>query len=205
MAKVRNPLFSLGARGQVGDHLQFRLDRGTTHVWRPPARARQHQGTPTPAQAAHRAYYAEAVADWRRIGADRRAHYQARAIADPRAVSAWNLFCKYALDRKSEPRQVYPIMNLGQVIDIDITPDGRAFEADLIADGILTLHPTQDDLKVSILYLTTAVNGLELAINGNVVWMDGAPIPLSPEVGKTLEIYVRGTPSWIGLSARFYW
>lgn len=205
MAKVHNPLFSFSARGQVGNHLQFRVDRGIGHVWKPPGRVKQNQRPPTAAQAAHRAYYAEATTDWRRIGEDRRAYYNALAHADRRSVSGWNLFVKYALDRKSEPRQVYQIMNLGQVSDIDITPDGRAFEADLIADGTLTLHTTEDDLKVSILYLTTAIDGLELAVAANAVWMDGAPIALSPQTGKTLEVYIRATPSWIAISARFYW
>jgi hypothetical protein len=205
MAKVQGPLLSISARGQVGDALQFRVDRGTTHVWRPPGRKRQNRGTPSAAHVAHRAYYAEALTDWRRMGADRRAYYDAQAVAAPHSLSGWNLFVKYSLDRKGEPRQAHTIMNLGQVTDINITPDGRAFEADLIGDGILTLTPTQDDLKISILYLTTGTNGLELAIDGNVEWMDGAPMALSPIVGKTLEVYIRATPQWIGISARFYW
>jgi len=205
MAKVQGPLLSIGARGQVGDDLQFRVDRGTTHVWRPPGRKRQNRGTPSAAQVAHRAYYAEALTDWRRLGPDRLAYYTAQARADSRPVSGWNLFVKYALDKKSEPRQVHPIMNLGQVTDIDITPDGRAFQADLIGDGTLTVNTTTDDLKVSILYLTTETAGFELAISGNADWMNGAPIALAPQIGKTLEVYIRATPIWIGISARYYY
>lgn len=205
MARVTGPCMSLGARGQVGDQLQFRLDRGVTHVWRPPGRGKQNQGEPTPAQAAHRAYYAEALIDWHRMGADRRAHYNDLAASQARQLSGWNLFVKAALDNRNQPRQVHTIMDLGQVTDIDVTPDGRAFMADLAGDGVLTINTTADDLRVSILYLTTSVIGIELAISGNVEWMDGAAIPLAPVVGKTLEIYIRATPTWVGLSARYYW
>lgn len=205
MARVENPLFSLGARGQVGNDLQFRLDRGITHVWRPPGRKHQNQATATAAQAAHRAYYAESLTDWRRLGPDRRSYWEAHARASSRQVSGWNLFVKYAIDARNEPRQVHPIMNLGQVTDIDITPDGRAFEADLIGDGVLQINRPADDLKISILYLTTAVIAAELAISGDVDWMDGAPIALAPVAGKILEVYIRSTPTWTGMSARYYW
>jgi len=205
MAKTSGPLFSVQAHGNLGGELQFRGNRYGGHVYRPMDPKRQNKGAPSAAQALHRACYAEALADWRRVGQDRRDAYAAQAIADPRAVSGWNLFLAEAISLKNQPRERGDIVNLGDITDLTLPIDGRTFEAQLIGDGILTVIPPTEGIAAASLYLTSTDASFELGVPISVIWLDGAPIPLQPNLGQILEVYIRATPSWVAISARPYY
>lgn len=97
MAKVWGALLSVEARGQVGDHLQFRIDRGIAHARHPPRRAQQNQRPPTAAQTAVRARYRAILAAWRALPQSERDTWDLTAKGQPASVSGWNLFFVYQM------------------------------------------------------------------------------------------------------------
>lgn len=205
MARTRGPLMSVAASGNVAGVMQFRQNRYGGHAYRPPAPRSKNQAPPSPAQAAIRVVYAEALADWRALPQAARDRWNVQAAAHPRAVSGWNLYAAHAIKARNQPRETYPVVEIDSFEDFQLTPDGRAYSGELTADGMLTIGYPDQDLKVSILYLTSD-NGLwELAIAGTPEWMDGAPQPIAPGLGRRLEVYIRATPTWIGLSVREYY
>ena len=93
MAKVRGPLLSVDAAGQVGGALCFRHHAGGVHVLPVTAPGSRTKGLkPSEAQLAQRARYRAANAAWRALSAEERAQWQARAKAGRRPQSGWNLY-----------------------------------------------------------------------------------------------------------------
>ena len=93
MAKVRGPLLSVDAAGQVGGALCFRHHAGGVHVLPVAAPGSRTKGLkPSTAQLAQRARYRAANAAWRALSPEERAAWQARAKAGRRPQSGWNLY-----------------------------------------------------------------------------------------------------------------
>jgi hypothetical protein len=90
MARVKGPLFSLDARGNVArGALQFRGGLRGTHAYRPTPPDACGEG-PSAAQRLHRARYAEAAAAWRALEETTRALWS--AAARRHGVTAWNAY-----------------------------------------------------------------------------------------------------------------
>lgn len=94
MAKVRGPLFSIDARGQLGDALLFRGGTRRTHVYLPADRSRINQQPASAPQIAVRATFAAAVVAWRALPALERAAWNAEALSTGRNVNGWNQFLR---------------------------------------------------------------------------------------------------------------
>ena len=93
MAKVRGPLLSVDAAGQVGGALCFRHHAGGVHVLPVAAPGSRTKGLkPSAAQLAQRARYRAANGAWRALSPAERAAWQARARAGRRPQSGWNLY-----------------------------------------------------------------------------------------------------------------
>jgi len=92
MAKVRGPLMSMDASGQVGDDHQFRANRYGTHAYLPRDRRKQNQQAPSAAQTAVRSDYAQAHAAWLALSQGERDAWNAQANTKARQVNGWNLF-----------------------------------------------------------------------------------------------------------------
>jgi len=92
MARVTDPLFSKSASGRLGRDLLFRGGGSGTRVSRPPDPSRTNQGAPTAGQAAVRARYSAAAAQWRALDPDQREQWQFAAAADPRNLHGWALY-----------------------------------------------------------------------------------------------------------------
>lgn len=93
MAKVRGPLLSVDAAGQVGGALCFRHHAGGVHVLPVAAPGSRTKGLkPSEAQLVQRARYRAANAAWRAQSPEERAQWQARAKAGRRPQSGWNLY-----------------------------------------------------------------------------------------------------------------
>ena len=205
MARVRNPLLSGEAHGNMGGNLQFRLNRHGAHVYQPQDPRTQNKGAPSAAQTQHRAVYAEALADWRRLSQGRRDSYNTLALSDTRDVSGWNLFLAEAVNSRNQPRERGDLMNLGDQTNIELPIDGRTWEANLIGTGTLSLILPTSGIASASLYLTSSGALFELGTPTGLLWMDGAPKVLKPTTSKTIEIYVRATPTKALISARFYY
>ena len=93
MARVRGPLLSVDAAGQVGGALCFRHHAGGVHVLPVAAPGSRTKGLkPSAAQLAQRARYRAANAAWRALSPAERTEWQARAKAGRRPQSGWNLY-----------------------------------------------------------------------------------------------------------------
>ena len=95
MARVRGPLFSVDAAGQVGGAICFRHGAAGVHVLSvaaPGSRSKALQ--PSAAQLAQRANYRAANVAWRAQSPEERAAWEALAKASGRNVSGWNLFLR---------------------------------------------------------------------------------------------------------------
>lgn len=103
MAKVRFPLHSLKASGQLGDAAQFRQNRYGTHVFAPRPRARQNQRPASPAQQSVRDRYQTYLLDWRALDQFERAAWNELATREPRQVSGWNLYLASRMTAANPP------------------------------------------------------------------------------------------------------
>lgn len=91
MAKITNPLFSLEAHGNMASGLvQFRLDRGRAHAYRPPKPAEQNQKTPSEKQAAQRARFDIIKTIWRDLTPAQKAVWEAKADENG-TMKGWSL------------------------------------------------------------------------------------------------------------------
>ena len=85
MARVKGPLFSMEARGNVtGGKLQFRTTPQGCHVYRPMDPKAQNQASPSPAQEAQRLKFKAACDAWSALGEEDRAYWQLRGLASNR-------------------------------------------------------------------------------------------------------------------------
>lgn len=103
MARVKGPLMSMEASGNVAGQLQFRGNRHGTHVYRPTDPRQQNQGQATQKQTAVRARYRQINAAWNAMSAPERDDWNATAETDPRAVSGWNLYLAAAMATGNQP------------------------------------------------------------------------------------------------------
>lgn len=95
MARVRGPLLSVDAAGQVGPDLRFRHNAAGVHVYQGGnPRSRERRAAPSARQLAVRASYREANAFWRAQSPQERAEWQTLAQTTRRNVSGWNLFLR---------------------------------------------------------------------------------------------------------------
>ena len=95
MARVRGPLLSVDAAGQVGGAICFRHGAAGVHVLPVAAPGSRTKALkPSAAQLAQRARYREANASWRAQSPAERAQWQALAKTSRRNVSGWNLFLR---------------------------------------------------------------------------------------------------------------
>lgn len=108
MAKVRGPLMSVDARGALGSLLLFRGGKHGTRVYRPADPAKVNQRPPTDAQDEIRGYYGDTVQEWRELDQQTRDDWNAKAAADPRAVTGWNLFVQDRMRARQEPEGMPP-------------------------------------------------------------------------------------------------
>ena len=95
MARVRGPLLSVDAAGQVGGGICFRHGTAGVHVLpvAPPG-SRTKALKPSAAQRAQRASYRAANVAWRALSLEERAAWEFLAKASGRDVSGWNLFLR---------------------------------------------------------------------------------------------------------------
>jgi len=91
MARVKGPLFSTEAAGQIGRSFLFRSDKRGTHVYQFPEIDRSGE-TPTQGQEDARARYGQAVEAYRALTDEERATWASLAETDPRPVTGWSLF-----------------------------------------------------------------------------------------------------------------
>lgn len=95
MARVRGPLLSVDAAGQVGPDLRFRHNAAGVHVYvggNPGSRERR--AAPSARQLEVRASYREANAFWRAQSPEERAQWRDLANTSTRNLSGWNLFLR---------------------------------------------------------------------------------------------------------------
>ena len=93
MARVRGPLLSVDADGQVGGTLCFRHHAGGVHVLPVAGPGSRTKGLqPSAAQLAQRARYRAANTAWRALRPEERAAWQAQAKGSRQNVSGWNLY-----------------------------------------------------------------------------------------------------------------
>lgn len=102
MARVKGPLFSLSAHGNL-EHgtMQFRGNGSTAHAYRPRAPRRQNQLPATIQQADQRARFARARASWYLLDNAERAEW--RIKAKPLHLTGWNLYLSHQLKADTVP------------------------------------------------------------------------------------------------------
>lgn len=88
---------SLDASGTLAGEVRFRHQSGQVLVYRDGAPGSVRRQGPSPAQAAQRERYAEAVTRWRGLAANYRAEWQEHAAAHGAGLTAWNLFLSCVL------------------------------------------------------------------------------------------------------------
>ena len=95
MARVRGPLLSVDAAGQVGGGICFRHGTAGVHVLPVAAPGSRSKALkPSAAQRAQRARYRAANVAWRALSPEERAAWESLAKASGRNVSGWNLFLR---------------------------------------------------------------------------------------------------------------
>ena len=92
MARVKGPLMSMEASGNVAGQLQFRGNRHGTHAYRPPDPRTQNQGDATAKQTAVRERYAVIKSFWDTLPNATRNAWNAQAETDPNDINGWTLF-----------------------------------------------------------------------------------------------------------------
>ena len=85
MARVKGPLMSMEARGNVtGGTLQFRTTPQGCHVYRPMDPREQNQTPPSPAQEAQRLKFKAACDAWSALGDEDKAYWRLRGMTTGR-------------------------------------------------------------------------------------------------------------------------
>lgn len=91
MVKLRGPLFSIEARGTLGDVLTYQRGFGKHRVTRKPG----HRDAGTEAQGLQREKFLEAVAGWHALSVEDKAAYN--ATADPMQMTGYQYYLKLCL------------------------------------------------------------------------------------------------------------
>lgn len=100
MARIKNPLMSLDARGSIGKgQVIFQGGTSGTFAFKPKPRDRSGD-LKTPQQLNLRNRYSESALAWGNMNASERSGWNEKAKADSRPVSGWNLFVE---DRLKSP------------------------------------------------------------------------------------------------------
>ena len=95
MARVRGPLLSVDAAGQVGGAICFRHGAAGVHVLPVAAPGSRTKALkPSAAQRAQRARYRAANVAWRAQSPEARTEWETLAKTSRRDVSGWNLFLR---------------------------------------------------------------------------------------------------------------
>ena len=95
MARVRGPLLSVDAAGQVGGGICFRHGAAGVHVLPVAAPGSRSKALkPSAAQRAQRARYRAANVAWRAQSPEARTEWETLAKTSRRDVSGWNLFLR---------------------------------------------------------------------------------------------------------------
>ena len=95
MARVRGPLLSVDAAGQVGGGICFRHGTAGVHVLPVAAPGSRSKALkPSAAQRAQRARYRAANVAWRAQSPEARTEWETLAKTSRRPVSGWNLYLR---------------------------------------------------------------------------------------------------------------
>ena len=98
MAKLRNPLFSNRAAGNLAKGLvQFRTTAQGSHAYLPPSPSRQNQYNPTAPQLATRRRFALALRTWRELTGNQKQVWATLAAQLAPDISGWNFFLRSIL------------------------------------------------------------------------------------------------------------
>lgn len=101
MAKVKGPLFSLEAHGNLASGLlQFRVDRGRAHVYKPQPPKRQNQQPASEKQATQRERFGIIKQIWAGLSPIEKAGWEAQARSLG-TMKGWNLFLAELLPTSS--------------------------------------------------------------------------------------------------------
>ncbi len=155
MAKVVAPLFSFGARGQIGETLVYFPWHGLDCV-----RSFVVPSNPNTAdQQTQRGYFTNAVSDYHDIGldADDLTAWGREASADPRAMTHFNAFCGEHVDLQVAGQTPDMGFDGGLTDDGDGTFTG-SIEEDGAADGVDMLWGTSPTSLINTTAASEAVN-----------------------------------------------
>ena len=101
MARLKNPLFSLEARKQLGKALIYKMKNGWAFATRYNFPGYKNPFNVSATQRANRNLYGQAVEDWRELSQEEKDGWDELAQSRNLKISDWNLFYKTAYNDPS--------------------------------------------------------------------------------------------------------